>query len=103
MSVPCGKSELLLFEPVSTQVSMTRSSWVDIHPLNTVGETTGPIQFSIRSSEEYYLDLNDTILYLKLRLKRDGVAPVNMLLSSLLSDIQLSIGDKLIEGEDHSR
>jgi hypothetical protein len=64
MSVPCGKSELLLFEPVTTQISMTRASWMDIPPLNSV-DSMGPIQFSIRSSEDHYLDLNDTILYLK--------------------------------------
>jgi hypothetical protein len=102
MSVPCGKSELLLFEPVTTQISMTRASWMDIHPLNSV-DSMGPIQFSIRSSEDYYLDLNDTILYLKVTMidSDKHVAPVNLLLASLFSDVLLTIGDKIIEGGDH--
>jgi hypothetical protein len=88
MSIPCGKSELLLFEPVTTQISMNRASWMDIHPHNSVN-SMGPIQFSIRSSEDYYLDLNDTILYIKVTMVDSDkhVAPVNLLLASLFSDV----------------
>ncbi len=106
MSQACAKSELLVFEPLATQVCVTKASWLDIHPLNSV-QTIGPINFHIPSADECYYDLNDTVLYLKCRVdgldaKADNtdVAPVNLLLSSLFSDVEVSLNSKKIDGND---
>ena len=102
-SIPVAKSELFLFEPSSTQVCMSNAQWVDVHPLNSVKGNSSPITFSIQGSEKY-LDLNDTVLYLRLKIENkdttNDIAPVNNLLSSLFSDCQLEIGDKVVEGSD---
>lgn len=110
MSIPCGKSELLLFEPPATQVCMRKAMWVDVHPLNSVNESSGPIQFSITGSDDSYIDLNDTLLYIRCKVSAENatkqpaageVAPVNLMLSSLFSDVEVHLGDRQIEGGDH--
>lgn len=109
MSIPCGKSELLLFDPGYTQVSTERASWADIFPANSPTDG-GPIQFNISPSNDCYLDLNDTMLYLKCsitpvdKLKKpaaDECAPVNLLLSSLFSDVEVKLGEKVVFGGNH--
>lgn len=109
MTIPCGKSELLLFNPISTQVCMDKANWVDIRPLNSP-KSNGPITFHIQGADGCYLDLNDTSVYVRLKiittkkteslLGNDDVAPINFLLSSLFSDIQLTLNDRIIEGGD---
>ena len=106
MSQPCAKSELLIFEPLATQVCVNKGSWLDIHPLNSV-DSIGPITFHIPGSDECYYDLNDTAIYLKCSVDgldstkvNDDIAPVNLLLSSLFSDVEVSVNSKLIEGND---
>ncbi len=106
MSQACAKSELLVFEPLATQVCVNKANWLDIHPMNSV-ESIGPINFHIPSADECYYDLNDTVLYLKCRV--DGldknvdsteVGPVNLLLSSLFSDVEVSLNSKQVDGND---
>ena len=105
---PYTKSELSLFDARPMQMVMDRAHWVDVHPLNNVKNSDGPIQFNISGSPDEYIDLNDTLLYLRCKLvKADGtnvhaatdvIGPVNNVLHSLFSDVQLKLGDKVIEG-----
>ena len=109
---PCTKTELEFFEQRAVQTVLDQSQWVDIHPLNSVTQGTAPIEFSINSTTDDYLDLNDTMLYLRCYVaKADGTkfveadnqttALINNGLHSLFSDIKLSLGNTQIEGGDH--
>lgn len=103
MMIPCGKSELLLFDEVPVQATITGSSWVDFHSITNT-ETGGPIEFFIGGTQDEYLDLNDTKLYIKAKLQvaaEDGVvAPVNLLLNSLFQDVTITLNDTVVQGGD---
>ena len=104
---PCTKSEISLFEARPMQMVMDKAQWVDIHPLNNVKNSDGPIIFNVSGSPDHYLDLNDTQLYIRCKLVKadgndfgdaDNIAPINNIIHSLFSDVELKIGDKVIEG-----
>jgi hypothetical protein len=108
----CTKSELSLFESRPVQTVLEQAKWIDIHPLNNVQSGNSPIEFTISSSSEEYIDLNDTMLNLKCRVvKADGsafiqadnqtVAPVNNIMHSLFSDVKLTVGNTQVEGGVH--
>ena len=103
----CTKSELALFDPRPMQSVMDNAQWTDVHPLNNVKNSDGPIIFNVGGSPDHYIDLNDTQLFLKIKVNKgatgklaqaDDIAPVNNILHSLFSDIQLKIGDRVVEG-----
>ena len=106
MNQPCLKSELSLFDPPLTQVTMERAHWVDMYPIASL-DGNGPIEFSFLGTQDEYLDLNDTILYVKLKVtKNDGSALpavatailANLTLSALFSDVTLTMNDTVVEG-----
>jgi len=101
--IPCAKSELMIFEEVPVQSSMLSSCWVDIHSINNP-EQDGPLEFIIPNSQDEYLDLNDTKLYLRGKVQvtvPDAVvAPVNLLLHSLFQDVTITLNDTVIQGGD---
>jgi hypothetical protein len=107
MQQPCIKSELSLFDPPMVQVTAEKAHWADVHPTSAV-TGAGPIEFQVvGSARDEYLDLNDTILYLRIKITKSNgtdlddatkVYPTNLLLSSLFSDITLSLNDTVIEG-----
>ncbi len=108
MSV-CGKSELCLFDKASPQVVVEKALFCDIHPTTTI-DRSGRIEFLISGSGTEYLDLNDTLLYVKLKVTtKDGkplakeavVTPSNYFLNSLFDDVSLSLNNILIEGGNH--
>lgn len=69
----CLKSELDLFEIPATQTSIGDSFYVNYYPISSVDRGGGPIEFVVRTSDEVYIDLKNTILYTKSRIKkRDG-------------------------------
>ena len=106
MNHPCLKTELSLFDSPLTQVTMDRALWVDIYPVASL-DGNGPIEFCFMGTQDEYLDLNDTMIYVKLKVtKKDGTAlaatsvatPANLTLAALFSDITLSMNDTVIEG-----
>lgn len=101
--IPCGKSELFLFDESPVQNSLTSASWVDFHALSNT-QQGGPIEFFVGSTHDEYLDLNDTKLYLQVKLDEVAtdaeVGPVNLLLSSLFQDVTLTLNDQVVQGGD---
>ena len=103
---PCTKSELSLFEARPMQMVMDKALWTDVHPLNNVKNSDGPIIFNINGAADQYIDLNDTQLYIRCKIKNgtqniaaaNDVAPVNNIMHSLFSDVELKIGERVIEG-----
>jgi hypothetical protein len=107
---PCIKSELSLFDPPLVQVIADRALWADIHPTSAIDTANGPIEFHISGSQDEYLDLNDTILYVRLKVVKaigsdlsvdTKIYPANLLLASLFSDVTLTLNGTVIEGGHH--
>ena len=75
-SKECLKSELDLFESVVTQTSVGDSYYVNYYPVTSIS-SGGAIEFIVNVSDDIYLDLENTILYIKSKItKRDGTALV---------------------------
>jgi hypothetical protein len=97
-SCPCGRSEAALFDVPPTQVDLIDSFMQPFNPVNSLS-TGGGIEFSIPGSGELYIDPCMTQLYVKARILKDGkpitdadaVAPVNNLLHSLFSQVEISL------------
>ena len=98
-SCECLMSELDLFSVPPTQTSIENGTWVEYHPLTTVGDGS-PIEFDISGTGEDYIDLGNTMLYVQAKItKQDGtnldandpVGPVNLLLHSLFSQVDISL------------
>ena len=105
-----GKSELALFDDIPPQVVVESANIVDIPPQTSITESSSTIDFMIYGSENEYLDLNDTFLYISLRvLTSDGknladtslVTPANYFLNALFDDVTLTLNDTIIEGGSH--
>jgi hypothetical protein len=105
----CGKTELCVFDGAPAQTMVESATFADIHPTAIIDGKSANIEFSINASETEYLDLNDTMIYLKLTVKsRTGAdilpeantTPVNHFLNALFSDATLSLNDTVIEGGD---
>jgi hypothetical protein len=104
-----GKSELSIFDDVSPQVVIDSAIFQDVHPQTALDSNSDVIDFYIAGSNTEYLDLNDTLLSLRLHICRaDGKAftatdvtrpvPSNYFLNALFSDVSLSLNDTQIEG-----
>ena len=105
-----GKSELSLFDDIPPQVVVESANIVDVSPQTSIMESTTAIDFMIYGSDNEYLDLNDTFLYVALKVTAsDGknlaetsvVCPANYLLNALFDDVMLSLNDTIIEGGNH--
>jgi hypothetical protein len=88
------------------QVTMERAAWVDVHPVASL-EGSGPVEFNIVGTQDEYLDLNDTALYVKVKVvKNDGTVmeatmkpyPTDLTLAALFSDVCLTLNDTVVEG-----
>ena len=104
MSCECVKSELDLFSIPPTQTSIEHGQWVEHHPLATITDS-GPLEFSISGSGEDYVDLANTLLYIRAQIVKDDgtnlpqdaeVGPTNLWLHSLFSQVDVSLNEKLI-------
>ena len=106
-SSPCSKSEMELFNVPPTQMVIEDSEYVEYRPFGGLN-ASGPIEFVIPGTGTKYLDINNTQLYIKAKItKADGsdcdeaenaekVAPVNLLLHSMFSQVDVALNGKLI-------
>jgi len=87
-----------------TQLSIEDKVYTEIMPLSAITEN-GPIEFFIPGDGEKYLDLNDTLLHLRVKITNaDGTdlvndAPVGLInypLNTLFSQRDVTLGDRLI-------
>lgn len=103
-----GKSELKIFDDHPPQVVVESGYFEDVHPKASTEGHSNIIEFVIAASNVDYLDLNDSILSVRVTItKSDGTAigktdqkPVvaNFMLYSLFSDATLTLNDTQIEG-----
>ena len=102
-----GKSELRVFDHEMPQIVIEDANFVDINPQTSLSESANTIEFYINGSETEYLDMNDTLLYLRLNVvagdgkhltKGSLVTPANFFMNALFSDVTLQLNDTVIEG-----
>lgn len=106
----CSLNETEFFDPINKQIVLEKAQWVDIYPVNTLS-TTAPIEFYINGSNDEFLDLNNTMLQVKVKIinatgdanleNTDVVAPVNNWLHSMFSDVSLTLSGTQIEGGNY--
>ena len=98
-SCECTNSELDLFSVPPTQTSIECGSWIEYHPVSTITAGT-PIEFEITGSGEDYIDFANTFLYVRVKITKtngddlagtDIVAPVNLFLHSLFSQVDIAL------------
>ena len=103
-SCACVKSELDLFSVPPTQSSVDHGQWVEYHPVAALGNGMS-VEFAISGSGDDYMDLANTYLQVQAKivnadgsnLSRDAeVAPVNLWLHSLFSQVDMSLNEKLV-------
>ena len=102
-SCPCAKSELYLFRLPSTQTSILKSRSIEYSPISILGN--GPVEFAVSGSGEDYTDLANTYLHVICKVlhsddtnlkEGENIAPINNLLHSMWSQVDLYLNDMLI-------
>ncbi|XP_070687502.1 uncharacterized protein F54H12.2-like [Pempheris klunzingeri] len=103
-SAECTLAELDLFSALMMQLSVEDKMYTEILPLSAITDG-GPIEFFIPGDGEKYLDLNDTLLHLRVKItSADGQhlpddAPVSLInypLNTIFSQCDVTLGDRLI-------
>jgi len=67
MSDECIKSELDLFTVPLTQTAIEKNMYVEISPVSALTDAS-PIKFFIAGTGEDYTDLNNTLLYTRVKI-----------------------------------
>ena len=102
----CAKTELCIFDSAAPQVVIDSAVFEEIFPINTVTDGSD-VEFSITGSDTEYLDLNDTLLYVQVKVVglKDAdlaaavdVTPCNFFFYSLFDDVTLSLNNQKVEG-----
>lgn len=103
-SAECTLAELDLFSAPMTQLSIEDKKYQECQPLSALNDNS-PIEFFIPGDGEKYLDLNDTMLHLRVKItEKDGsnippdagVALINYPLNTIFSQCDVILGDRLI-------
>ena len=102
----CCKSELDLFEVPATQTSVESGAFVEYNPISSLSDNSCPIEFCVSGSGTDYIDLANTQLLIKCKITKangnnlvpadDHVAPINNLLHSLFSEVDVKLNDTLV-------
>lgn len=114
----CAKSELDLFDVPPTQTSIESANYVNYHPITTL-DRGGPIEFVVRASPDVYLDLQRTVLYMRMRiLYQNGsviqklssddanfpntmISPINYFHNTQFRNIEVYINGKSVNHPDN--
>ena len=107
-SCECAKSECELFSVPPTQTSIESCTMVEFHPVSSIVHGL-PIEFNVGGSGQDYIDLANTLLYIRAKITRangedidnnDVVAPINLTLHSMFSEMELKLNDTLVSSLD---
>ncbi len=100
MSGECIKSELDLFTVPMTQTVIEKNSYLEVAPLSAISDSS-PLEFFIAGTGEDYIDLNNTLLFLRLKITRpnggDIPDPAKVALINYPGATILSAGDRYRE------
>lgn len=87
-----------------THISTDRTNYVEIHPLNAIADQE-LLEFLIPGSGSFYLDVNSTLLYLRLKITKthgtnlandDDCGITQHQLNSIFSQMDVCLNDVLI-------
>jgi hypothetical protein len=106
-SCACGTDSLELFKVPTTNVTLEDSKWMEYYPISsTLNSDAVPIEFEIKGQGDEYLDLSQSYLQVVCKFtKGDGAGltgggststPVNNILHSLFSEIDVSLNGKVV-------
>ncbi|XP_067249245.1 uncharacterized protein F54H12.2-like [Chanodichthys erythropterus] len=104
MSGECIKSELDLFTLPLTQTVIEKSSYLEVPPLSAISDSS-PLEFFIAGNGDDYVDLNNTLLYLRLKITKPNgedlpadakVGLINYPGATIFSQVDVSLADRLI-------
>ena len=93
-----------------TQTSVESGSWAEFNPVSAISDSM-PIEFDISGAGTSYIDLSQTQLVMRVQLlKGDGtaidnnshVAPCNLFLHSLFSEIDVKLNGTLITSSNNT-
>ena len=114
----CTKSELDFFDIPPTQTSIESATYVNYHPVTTL-DRGGPIEFVVKASLDVYLDLQRTVLNLRMKiLYQNGhsitkvgsddpnfaksiIAPINYFHATQFRNIEVYINGKTVNHPDN--
>ena len=83
---------------------MEKGSWVEFRPISSL-TNNGPIDFHVAATEDEYIDIGRTRLYLKVTIRKnnnqliddnDEIAPINLILHSLFSQVDVKLNGTLV-------
>src|SRR6266516_2627012 len=109
-SYACTSPQLDLFTTPMTQTSIESGSWAEFNPTSALSDSM-PIEFDISGAGTSYIDLAHTQLIVRAQLlKADGtridntahVAPINLFLHSLFSEIDVKLNGTLITSSNNT-
>ncbi|GFT48594.1 uncharacterized protein F54H12.2 [Nephila pilipes] len=105
----CPKSELELFSPEKIQLAIDSSSFVEIHPIASISDSS-TIEFQITGLGDAYFDLSHVLLNIQAKnLKADESAfttadncgPINYLSNTMFSECHISLNDRQLSSESN--
>lgn len=105
----CTKSELELFASQPVQLAIDHSSFVEIHPVASISDSSS-IEFLISGLGNSYYDLSYVFIHVQAKiLKSDGktlvetdkCVPINYLLNTMFSECHVSLNDRQISSENN--
>lgn len=109
-SCECSSSQLDLFNVPLTQTAIEASTYTEYHPISSISDGC-PIEFSIGGSGLDYLDPQSIQLVVRAQITNaDGtviaddaqVAPVNLFLHSLFSQVDIKLNERLISSANNT-
>lgn len=109
-SQECAVSNLDIFSVPMSQTSIDSCTYSEYHPISNITDGA-PIEFSISGTGLEYIDLQNTQLYVKLKVVQGTganlaanaqVSPVNLLLHSLFSQIDVSLNENLVSSSHNT-
>ena len=98
------EASLDLFKPPPVNTAVYRRDWVSYRPVSQITKGS-PIQFTIPGTSSDYSDLKKTLLYVKVRIRKqngqaitdeDKVAFSNLTLQSLFRQVDLSLQQQVM-------
>ena len=102
--IECSISDKDLFTPASVQSDIESGRYEDIYPITKL-QDNGPIEFVIDNASDRFLDLSNSFLKVKCKIAKPGsqnlaetdkVSVINYPISSLLSQIDILLGGKVV-------
>ena len=109
-SCECTKSELDLFTVPPTQTSIQEASWVEYQPVSSI-QNRAPIEFDVTGTGEDYIDCSNILLYVRGKITQANnenlpaestAAPINQLLHSMFSQVDISLNGTLISSSTNT-